>query len=419
MNNELKDFELKCNICGGRKKVKTQNLELAKKITIEHKKCGGIFRYPDEETSTIEPEPLISEFAKKSISYDTYSSVAKDMSEINLVASKKIDAIFECDCRALIKISGDNIEKAQKLTFQHKGCIKPEKGTFIFLTIVGKAVASTGRYSNEKIKKMERFICNICPCNDQGKNYRNVDPCPKDFDLLNLCYQENIEYRYWRGSNLTTRSALQISDDVEDIIIVIGEDKRQVSLNDIKRLFINRYDRYSLQNPDAPEKFPDVKEPLTDPILLKSMLGSITIGTRAVDPQDNKIKWVCYDIDADHNENPRLVADTIIKYLKEWYNLTGILEKSGSPDSYHVWVILEKTDNEYAYQFDQSFKARIKTVLNSMGIETEERSIDRGVAKGEGYMIKLPFNKQLKNGVRSEFLADISKIQPEKLPSGF
>ena len=51
-----------------------------------------------------------------------------------------------------------------------------------------------------------------------------------------------------------------------------------------------------------------------------------------------------------------------------------------------------------------------------MGIEIGEHSIDRGVQKGEGGMLKLPFNIQLKNGVRSEFMGDISKIQPEKLP---
>ncbi|CAG0990129.1 hypothetical protein METP3_02594 [Methanosarcinales archaeon] len=48
-----------------------------------------------------------------------------------------------------------------------------------------------------------------------------------------------------------------------------------------------------------------------------------------------------------------------------------------------------------------------------MGVEISEHSIDRGVQKGESGMIKLPFNIQLKNNVRSEFLGDISKIKPE------
>lgn len=106
----------------------------------------------------------------------------------------------------------------------------------------------------------------------------------------------------------------------------------------------------------------------------------------------------------------------MIKSLKEWYNLTGNLEKSGSVDSYHVWIFFEPIDNDLAFNFDQNFKGKIKAVLNSMGIEINEHSIDKCVQKGESGMIKLPYNIQLKNGVRSEFLGDISKIQPERLP---
>ncbi len=215
----------------------------------------------------------------------------------------KIEAIFECNkCQNLIKISGENIEKAEKLKSLHNDCKNPIKGTYKFLTIVGKAVASSGQYSNQKINKMKNFICNNCPYNEESAKYKNINPCPKPMELLTTCFLENIEYRYLRSGYITpTQSTLKITDDVEDIIISI--DKKQVSLNDIKRLFINRYDRYSIQNPDMPEKFPDVKEPLTDTILLKSMLGTITIGTRAVNPDDNTIKWICWDIDSEYKSD--------------------------------------------------------------------------------------------------------------------
>lgn len=416
MNTEFTEYILKCDGCGAIKKGKTQNLELAKKITIDHIKCGGKFRFPDDGITTTEPGQTAKP-TEKSESTEVGTPVTCDTSEINLAPIKKIEAVFQCDkCPALMKISGEDIGKAKKLTFPHNQCQNPEKGTFRFLTVVGRVVDSAGQYSNEKIKKIQKFVCNICPFNPIGKWYKHEDPCPKPYDLFEVCYLENIEYRHLRSSNLTSQSTLQILDDVEDIVIVIGEDKRQVSLNDIKRIFINRFDRYSLQNPDAPEKFPDVKEPLTDPILLKSLLGGITIGIRAVNPDDNTIKWICYDIDSDYNENPKLVADIMIKHLKEWYSLTGHLEKSGSPGNYHVWVFLEPTDNDLAFVFDQTFKSRIKAVLNSMGVEIQEHSIDRGVQKGESGMIKLPFNIQLKNNVRSEFIDDISKIQPERLP---
>jgi hypothetical protein len=417
MNTEFTEYILKCDRCGAIKKGKTQNIELAKKITIDHKKCGGKFRFLSEGPTTIEPEPTESKPAPKLESKEVDSPTTSGTTEINLAPIRKIEAIFQCNkCPALIKISGENIEKAEKLTFPHNQCQNPEKGAFRFLTVVGRVVDSSGQYSNEKIRKIKKFVCNNCPYNPIGKWYKHVDPCPKPYNIFGVCYLENIEFRYLRSGDLTTQSTLQILDDVKDIIITIGEDKKQVSLNDIKRLFINRFDRYSLQNPDAPEKFPDVKEPLTDHILLTGMLGGKTIGTRSVNPEDNKIKSICYDIDGVHNENPKLVVDTIVRCLREWYNLTGHVEKSGSPDSYHVWVFLEPTDNDIAYEFDKAFKARLKALLNSMGIETTPDSIDRGVQKGEGCMIKLPFNVQLKNNVRSEFLGDISKIQPEKLP---
>lgn len=416
MNAEFITFYRICNKCGDIKKGKTQDIELIKENTIPHK-CGGTFTYLGNELPNIEQEPIKLQPIHKSESNKSDITAKSDILQINLAPIKKIEAVFECDkCRGLIKISGENIDKAQKLTFPHNDCKNPVKGTFKLLTIVGKPVASSGQYFNEKINKMKRFICNNCPYNEESTRYKHINPCPKPFEVLMTCFLENIEYRYLRTGNITTQSTLKILDDIEDIIIVIGKDKKQVSLKDIKRLFINRFDRYSIQNPDMPEKFPDVKEPLTDYILLKGILGDITIGTRAINPNDNKIKWVCYDIDADHNENPRLVADTIIKYLKEWHSLTGYLEKSGSPDSYHVWIFILPIDNDLAYGFDLAFKARIKTVLNSMGIEIGEHSIDRGVQKGESGMIKLPFNIQLKNDVRSEFLGDISKIQPERLP---
>ncbi len=411
---EFITFFRKCNVCKDIKKYTTQDLELVKETTIPHK-CGGKYEFAGTKMPTVEPEPSESKSAPKLELKEVDSPVTSDTSGINLAPIKKIDAVFQCDkCPGLMKISGEDIGKARKFTLPHNQCPNPEKGTFRFLTVVGRVAGSSGQYSNERIKKIQNFICNICPNNAEGKWYKHADPCPKPYDLLGVCFLENIEYRYLRSGNLPTQSTLQISEDVQDVVVVIGGNK--ISLKDIKRLFVNRYDRYSIQNPDAPEKFPDVKEPLTDPILLKSLLGGITIGIRAINPDDNTIKWICHDVDAEYNKNPRLVADIMIKYLKEWYGLTGHLEKSGSPDNYHVWICLEPTNNDLAFVFDQSFKSRIKSVLNSMGVEIQEHSIDRGVQKGEGGMIKLPFNIQLKNNVRSEFLGDISKIQPERLP---
>jgi hypothetical protein len=202
--------------------------------------------------------------------------------------------------------------------------------------------------------------------------------------------------------------------------IELDDIKQKINLNDIIRLFINRDDRYSLQDPNDPSKFPDINETLTFDILIKSLKGEITIGTRPVNPKNNSVKWISWDIDKEHNECPRAVADALVKYLKEWYELTGYVELSGSIDSYHVWIFIMPVDNNIAYNFDQDFRKRLK----SIGIGNDPKSIERGVQLGEGGMTKLPYNYQRKEkyghkGGRSRFIdgVDLSKIIPEKLPA--
>jgi len=178
-------------------------------------------------------------------------------------------------------------------------------------------------------------------------------------------------------------------------------------------LFINRWDCYAVQDNTNPLLFPTVYKELTIDIIKDSLTpgSDITIGIHQID--DNKIKWLCYDIDKKHTEDPRLLSDQIVRYLKEWYNLHGYLEPSGSPDSYHVWIFTEPTDVNMAINFHKEFKNRLK----SAGIDI--KPIEKGISKGDrglGCMIKLPFNIQKKSNKRSELLADILNIIPEKIP---
>lgn len=216
-----------------------------------------------------------------------------------------------------------------------------------------------------------------------------------------------------------------LSRDPSDFeIIEMVDINQKINVYDIVRLIINRDDRYSIQKVDAtdPTKdtFPDKKRTLTYSILEKSFNGEITIGVRPVNPKNNTVKWVAWDLDKKTNEDPRAVADALVKYLREWYGLTGIIEFSGSVDSFHVWLFLVPTDNNAAYGFDQDFRARLK----SIGIGVEQNSIERGVQLADGGMLKLPYNYQRKEkygqkGRRSHFIegVDLSKIIPERLPA--
>jgi len=195
-----------------------------------------------------------------------------------------------------------------------------------------------------------------------------------------------------------------------DKMISSCEDK---FIKKICELFINRWDCYAIQDNTNPLLFPTVYQELTIDIIKESLNpnSDITIGIHQID--DNKVKWLCYDIDKKHTSDPKFLSDQIIKYLKEWYDLHGYPEPSGSPDSYHVWIFTEPTDVDVAINFHKDFKNRLKST--GIDIKPIEKGISRG-DKGLGCMIKLPFNIQRKTNKRSKLMVNIFNIVPEKIP---
>lgn len=257
-------------------------------------------------------------------------------------------------------------------------------------------------YNKNKIEKIKKSLCTSC----------KMGSCSKPPIMLLFCQIEAFEFRLRTGrynlSNGNGKTVQAINKDINGVII----DGVPVSIEDIKRLFVNRYDTYSLQDTKNPEKFPDTKQPLTDDTILQSLLGSITIGVRSVNPETNLMKWICFDIDSDENDKPVDVVKSLLKILKEDNGLKGYVEASGSKDSYHVWVFVEPIkNNDRLLKWYENIKRKVSSI-NEGNVFT-----DKGVQKGEGYMIKLPFNIQHKNGVRSKFLnvKSLSEIVPQKL----
>lgn len=259
-----------------------------------------------------------------------------------------------------------------------------------------------------KYGKIKKSTCTSCP---------DKDECSQLPELLAVCQLDAFEYRLKTGKfGLTSGAgAKELPKDINGVII----DGTPVYLEDIKQLFIARWDTYSLYpaNYTGKEDVPQTYEPPTDDVILRALMCHITIGFLPHDPKIKAgYKWICYDVDKKHcigtiyESNPRKAVDEIVKNLKEWYNLTGYIELSGSPDGYHIWVFIEPTDRELVYKFDGDFKARCDPSLN--------KTIDKRVEKGNGRMIKLPYTINLKNGVRGKFVdgVDLHKIQLEKLP---
>lgn len=262
--------------------------------------------------------------------------------------------------------------------------------------------------NTKKISKKKNEICSGC----------QLKPCSQTLEMLSFCQVDSFEYRmrsgkYGLSSSNNGNNSNNINKDINGVFI----EGVPVSLSDIKRLFVNRTDCYSLQNHKEPEKFPDIKEELSDDIILQSLFGLITIGVRPINPDNGMIKWICWDIDDKENDDSKEVVKTIFENLKN-KGLRGYIEASGSPKSYHVWIFIEPINNDIAYKFDEDFKNEVGMILSEKGIANVY--IDRGVHKGEKLgsgMIKLPFNIQRKNGRRSKFVncKDISKIVPQKL----
>ena len=220
--------------------------------------------------------------------------------------------------------------------------------------------------------------------------------------------QRSIENRIKKEIENTRRKKEKIEKMISSC-----EDK---FISKICELFINRWDCYAIQDNTNPLLFPTIYQELTIDIIKNSLTpnSDITIGIHQIN--EDKVKWLCYDIDKKHTPittNPKLLSDQIIKYLNQWYNLQGYLEPSGSPDSYHIWIFTEPTDVDTAINFHKTFKNRLKYI----GIDT--KTIEKGISKGDkglGCMIKLPFNIQRKTNKQSELIADILTINQERLP---
>ena len=81
------------------------------------------------------------------------------------------------------------------------------------------------------------------------------------------------------------------------------------------QLFINRWDCYTIQDNTNPLLFPTVYQELTIYIIKDSLNPNSNIKIN-----ENKVKWLCYDIDKKHTPittNPKSISDQIIKYLNQ------------------------------------------------------------------------------------------------------
>jgi len=115
----------------------------------------------------------------------------------------------------------------------------------------------------------------------------------------------------------------------------------------IENLFLNRTDVYVVQL-DGLNEYKVIKEPINKGIIANHLGGKLTIGAFQINPQDNNVKWICFDFDGDLKEELEK-AKRLYSKLKDM-DFHPLLEFSGRR-GYHVWLFIEPTDAKIAREF--------------------------------------------------------------------
>lgn len=187
--------------------------------------------------------------------------------------------------------------------------------------------------------------------------------------------------------------------------------KENLLIEQIKKLFVHRKDTYATLEWKLNKKYnkknhEDYKNEdrkykwqwgrakkggkITDDLLLQHIRKEITIGVYTIDTDDT-VKYLVFDIDGHKFTNPiktsKAAQKKIRKHLKDKYNLNSYLEKSGSPNSYHVWVFIKPTKTKEVREFGIH-------VVSELGFElNKEIEIMPSVfeLKNYGGFLKLPY----------------------------
>jgi len=133
--------------------------------------------------------------------------------------------------------------------------------------------------------------------------------------------------------------------------------------------------------------------------LMEHLQGKRTFGSYEIGLDDTVI-WGCLDIDDHGGKNPHAQADVqkVIEVLNK-YKVPFLLEASGSPNSYHIWIFFKRTKTYNAYVF-------MRQIVSEAGIKCEIFPKQKALNKDSRYgnQVKIPLGINRKTGARSQFL---------------
>lgn len=128
-----------------------------------------------------------------------------------------------------------------------------------------------------------------------------------------------------------------------------------------------------------------------------------TIGVYQIDPKTDTVSWICFDLDRHKPEDsdPKEAVRRLLDLLGS-YCIPYLLESSGSPDSYHVWLFLVPTKTSNAFEFSRWLAKAAK--LEKCEIWPKQRGYPDRRGKDYGNLVKLPLAYHNRTGQRSIFL---------------
>ena len=127
-----------------------------------------------------------------------------------------------------------------------------------------------------------------------------------------------------------------------------------------------------------------------------------TMGVYQIDPDTDTVSWICYDLDRHKPKDPgpKEAVQRLLSVLTR-YHIPYLLESSGSPDSYHVWVFLVPTKTSNAYCFSRLIAKAAKLDCE---IWPKQQTHSGRSGKDFGNLVKLPLAYHNKTGNRSCFI---------------
>lgn len=214
---------------------------------------------------------------------------------------------------------------------------------------------------------------------------KSVEKCKNHSNLSNNQYRENgVVFEFYNN---------------------VDEKTTDCNARSLEAVFVNRKDCYAQQYLDEKTDrwgYRKVASPLNSDIIKLHLAGEITIATYQL-ALDDTVTWGCIDID---NHNQERTTDDVqsdvwaVCKILEKYDIPFLLEASGGPDSYHIWVFVKKTKTYNAYMF-------MRQIVSESGIDCKEiwpKQKKLGDHGKYGNPVKMPLCMHRRWDKRSQFI---------------